>query len=164
MNTLREYERWRPCPSSRKRPAASISSATGACSSRIESASSLESLIQLPLKLFGVRPPYIWKRTTNNVVSLPQMQSSGERTISADQNDAAPRRSFHAHLMVAMSPSLSTPHMRRGTFGSSSHEAIGKAGRLVSDRPLGRSRDQAPAANGRRPRLFDVLVPGSARI
>jgi alkanesulfonate monooxygenase SsuD/methylene tetrahydromethanopterin reductase-like flavin-dependent oxidoreductase (luciferase family) len=29
--------------------------------------------------------------------------------------------------------------MRRGVFGSSSHEAVGKAGRLVSDRPPGRS-------------------------
>src|ERR1700733_5334224 len=138
MNTLREYERWRPCPSLRRRPAAAINSASGACSSRIESASSLESLIQLPLNLVGVRPPYIWRRTTNDVVSLPQKQSSSERTITRDENGAVLRRGFHAHLMVATSPSLSTRYMRRGGFGSSSYEAIGKAGRLVSDRPLGR--------------------------
>jgi hypothetical protein len=52
---------------------------------------SLESLIQLPLKLFGVHPPSIWKQTTNDVVSLPQMQSSGERTIGAPMETARPR-------------------------------------------------------------------------
>jgi hypothetical protein len=30
-----------------------------------------------------VHPPSIWKRTTNDVVSLPQMQSSGERDDKA---------------------------------------------------------------------------------
>jgi hypothetical protein len=40
---------------------------------------SLESLIQLPLKLFGLHPRYAWERTTNDVVSVTQMQSSGER-------------------------------------------------------------------------------------
>src|SRR3984957_6152696 len=79
MNTLREYERLRPCPSSRRRPAASTSSASDACSNRLESALSLESLIQLPLKLFGLHPRYAWERTTNDVVSVTQMQSSGER-------------------------------------------------------------------------------------
>src|SRR5271154_2962144 len=101
MNTLREYERWRPCPSSRRRPAASISSASDACSNRIESASALESLIQLPLKLFGVRPPHFLERTTDDVVSLPQMQSSGERTIRRRSKWRSPATAFHAHLMVA---------------------------------------------------------------
>jgi hypothetical protein len=31
------------------------------------------------LKLFGVHPRYAWERTTNDVVSVTQMQSSGER-------------------------------------------------------------------------------------
>jgi hypothetical protein len=35
------------------------------------------------LKLFGARPRYVWKRTTDDVVSLPQMQSSGERDDNA---------------------------------------------------------------------------------
>jgi hypothetical protein len=33
------------------------------------------------LKLFGVHPSSIWKRTANDVVSVTQMQSSGEQTI-----------------------------------------------------------------------------------
>jgi hypothetical protein len=39
------------------------------------------------------------------------MQSSGERTTGADQKWLSPATTFHAHLMAAMSASLSAPYM-----------------------------------------------------
>src|SRR5271156_4905486 len=89
MNTLREYDRWRPWPSSRRRPAASISSARGAVSSRTESASSPESLIHLTFEAVSCAPALSHgERPENDVVSLAQMQSSGEPTVSADHDGA----------------------------------------------------------------------------
>jgi hypothetical protein len=63
------------------------------------------------LKLFGAHPRYVWKRTTNDVVSLPQMQSSGGTDDKSRPKRRSPATTLHADLMGATSPSPSTPYI-----------------------------------------------------